>query len=92
MMVAVKFTWPTYYKIVKRVGLTELIYEGIVRPIIYYPELFNLKPKTLREEGDNFQKLILFINIIKRIDLLSLLTIGGICPKIKTLNHQFKCW
>ena len=66
MMVAVKFTWPTYYKIVKRVGLTELIYEGIVRPIIYYHELFNLKPKTLREEGDNFQKLILLININKK--------------------------
>ena len=60
-------------------GLTELIYEGIVRPIIYYHELFNLKPKTLREEGDNFQKtlreegdnfqkLILLNNKIKTID------------------------
>ena len=56
---------------------------------IYHDGTFFLYPITL---GDIFEKLILFINIIKRIDLLSLLTIGGICPKIKTLNHQFKCW
>jgi len=33
-----------------------MIYEGIVRSMIYYHELFNLKPKTLREEGDNFSE------------------------------------
>jgi len=31
------------------------LYEGTVRPIIHYDGVLNLKPKTLRGEGDTFR-------------------------------------
>ena len=71
---------------------------GTVRPIIHYDQLLNLKPKTLRRQGDTFQNLtylsywIYYYYKKLRVDRLIFINLSQCCAysRFERLSYSLK--